>query len=141
MIEQALSADKPEVKTGEATVNNDRLGKPRLGVTIRTLRGAELTDGQIPNGAYIVEVDENGPAAKAGLQPGDILVEVNGNVIGSNEDLMAQLEGTKAGDVMKVTVWRPDTVEDVEKIQISYDGDYIENIEVTLEVLEEANNT
>ena len=141
VIEQALSADKPEVKTGEAAVNNDRLGKPRLGVTIRTLRGAELTDGQIPNGAYIVEVDENGPAAKAGLQPGDILVEVNGNVIGSNEDLMAQLEGTKAGDVMKVTVWRPDTVEDVEKIQISYDGDYIENIEVTLEVLEEANNT
>ena len=141
VIEQALNAEKPEVKTGEAAVNNDRLGKPRMGVTIRTLRGAELTDGQIPNGAYIVEVDENGPAAKAGLQPGDILVEVNGNVIGSNEDLMAQLEGTKAGDVMKVTVWRPDTVEDVEKIQISYDGDYIENIEVTLEVLEEANNT
>ncbi len=141
VIEQALSADKPEVKTGEASVNNDRLGKPRLGVTIRTLRGAELTDGQIPNGAYIAAVDENGPAAKAGLQPGDILVEINGNVIGSTEDLMAQLEGTNAGDVMKVTVWRPDTVEDAEKINISYKGDYIENIEVTLEVLEEASNT
>lgn len=141
VIERALSADKPEVKTGEAAVNNDRLGKPRLGVTIRTLRGAELTDGQIPNGAYITAVDENGPAAKAGLQPGDILVEINGNVIGSSEDMMTQLEGTKAGDVMKVTVWRPDTVDDVENIRISYSGDYIENIEVTLEVLEEANNT
>jgi hypothetical protein len=54
---------------------------------------------------------------------------------------MAQLEGTKAGDVMKVTVWRPDSVDDVENIRISYSGDYIENIEVTLEVLEEANNT
>ena len=141
VIEQALNAEKPEVKTGEAAVNNDRLGKPRMGVTIRTLRGAELTDGQIPNGAYITAVDENGPAAKAGLQPGDILVEINGSVIGSSEDMMAQLEGTKAGDVMKVTVWRPDSVDDVENIRISYSGDYIENIEVTLEVLEEANNT
>ncbi len=141
VIEQALNAEKPEVKTGEAAVNNDRLGKPRMGVTIRTLRGAELTDGQIPNGAYITAVDENGPAAKAGLQPGDLLVEINGNVIGSSEDMMAQLEGTKAGDVMKVTVWRPDSVDDVENIRISYSGDYIENIEVTLEVLEEANNT
>ena len=141
VIEQALNAEKPEVKTGEAAVNNDRLGKPRMGVTIRTLRGAELTDGQIPNGAYITAVDENGPAAKAGLQPGDILVEINGNVIGSSEDMMAQLEGTKAGDVMKITVWRPDSVDDVENIRISYSGDYIENIEVTLEVLEEANNT
>ena len=68
-------------------------------------------------------------------------MEVNGNVIGSNEDLMAQLEGTKAGDVMKVTIWRPDSVDDIENIGISYSGDYIENIEVTLEVLEEANNT
>ncbi len=141
VIDQALNAEKPEVKTGEAAVNNDRLGKPRMGVTIRTLRGAELTDGQIPNGAYITAVDENGPAAKAGLQPGDLLVEINGNVIGSSEDMMAQLEGTKAGDVMKVTVWRPDSVDDVENIRISYSGDYIENIEVTLEVLEEANNT
>ena len=140
VIGKALSAEKPAVETAE-TVKNDRLGKPRLGVTIRTLRGAELTDGQIPNGAYIAAVDENGPAAKAGLQPGDILVEINGNVIGSTEDLMAQLEGTNAGDVMKVTVWRPDTVEDAEKINISYKGDYIENIEVTLEVLEEASNT
>ena len=141
VIEQALNGEKPEVKTGEAAVNNDRLGKPRMGVTIRTLRGAELTDGQIPNGAYITAVDEKGPAAKAGLQPGDILVEINGNVIGSSEDMMAQLEDTKSGDVMTVTVWRPDTVDDVENIRISYSGDYIENIEVTLEVLEEANNT
>ena len=141
VIEQALNAEKPEVKTGEAAVNNDRLGKPRMGVTIRTLRGAELTDGQIPNGAYITAVDENGPGDKAGLQPGDILVEINGNVIGSSEDMMAQLEGTKAGDVMKVTIWRPDSVDDIENIGISYSGDYIENIEVTLEVLEEANNT
>lgn len=141
VIEKALNAEKPEVETGETAVSNDRLGKPRLGVTIRTLRGAELTDGQIPNGAYITAVDENGPAAKAGLKPGDILVEINDQVIGSSEDLMAQLEGTNAGDVMKVTVWRPETVDDAEKVMISYKGDYIENIQVTLEVLEEASNS
>ena len=143
VIEQALKTDKNEIaaekKTGDTT--SDLTGKPRLGVLIRGLRGAELTGGAIPNGVYIVSVEDNGPAAKAGLKPGDILVEINGNVIGTAEELTAELLGKQDGEVVTVTVWRPDTVTDAENLRFSYDGDYGEGIEVTLEVLEEMSNT
>ena len=143
VIEQALNADKKEIaaekQTGDTT--SDLTGRPRLGVLIRGLRGAELTGGAIPNGVYIISVEENGPAAKAGLQAGDILVEINGNVIGTAEELTAELLGKQAGEVVTVTVWRPDTVTDAENLRFSYEGDYVEGIEVTLEVLEEMSNT
>ena len=144
VIEQALNTDKKEIASAEKQTGNttsDLTGKPRLGVLIRGLRGAELTGGAIPNGVYIVSVEENGPAAKAGLQAGDILVEINGNVISTAEELTAELLGKQAGDVVTVTVWRPDVVTDAENLRFSYDGDYVEGIEVTLEVLEEMSNT
>ena len=143
VIEQALNTNKSEIagekKTGDTT--GDLTGRPRMGVLIRGLRGAELTGGAIPNGVYIVSVEDNGPAAKAGLKPGDILVEINGNVIGTAEELTAELLGKQDGEVVTVTVWRPDTVTDAENLRFSYEGDYIEGIEVTLEVLEETSNT
>ena len=56
-------------------------------------------------------------------------------------DMMKALEGSRAGDVVTVTVWRPDTVYDAARGNITYAGDYVENIQVTLAVLEEVNNT
>ena len=144
VIEQALKTDKNEMAPAVAQAGDttgDLTGKPRLGVLIRGLRGAELTGGAIPNGVYIISVEDNGPAAKAGLKAGDILVEINGNVISTAEELTAELLGKSSGDVVTVTVWRPDTVEDAENLRFSYKGDYIEGIEVTLEVLEEMSNT
>ena len=95
----------------------------------------------LPNGAYIISVEAGSPAEKAGLLPGDILVELNGNVIATSDAMIAALEDTKAGDVITVTVWRPDTVYDAERGSFSYDGQYVENIQVTLAILEEASNT
>ena len=144
VIEQALKTDKSEMAPAAAQAGDttgDLTGKPRLGVLIRGLRGAELTGGAIPNGVYILSVEENSPAEKAGLKAGDILVEFNGNVISNVEELTAQLLGREDGEVVTVTVWRPDTVTDAENLRFSYDGDYIEGIKVTLEVLEETSNT
>ena len=149
VIEEALNgggnaAAEPEQEaeqSGETVSGGDRFGKPRLGVTVQTLEGSRLTNGALPDGAYIISVDKGSPAETAGLQPGDILVELNGNVIASSSDMMKALEGSRAGDVVTVTVWRPDTVYDAARGNITYAGDYVENIQVTLAVLEEVNNT
>ena len=113
--------------------SGDRTGKPRLGVTVTTLGE---TNGRLPYGAYLISVEENSPAAKAGLMPGDIIVEVNGNVIRNSSELMAALDPFKAGDTVTVTVWRPKTVNDAERGSISTDGDYVENITVELAMLD-----
>ena len=142
LIEEALTGEKPAVAPGNATEpgrDNDgqqsggRTGKPRLGVTVTTLND---TDGVLPNGAYIVSVEAGSPADKAGLKGGDILVEVNGNVIASSSELMNALEGSKEGDTVTVTVWRPAEVRDAEHASISTDGEYVENIEVGLAMLD-----
>ena len=151
VIEEALNGKTAETapadtqedipQSGSEEVRNDRLGKPRLGVTVTTLEGAAMTNGLLPNGAYFISVEKDSPAEKAGLLPGDILVEINGEVVASSDDMIKALEDTKAGDVITVTVWRPDTVYDAEKGSFTYAGKYVENIEVTLAILEEASNT
>ena len=128
----APAQDQPEQQQEELPVNNGRIGKPRLGVTVQTLN----TRGVLPNGAYIVAVEAGSPAEKAGLKPGDTLVEVNGEVISSSDDLMNALEPFGVGDTLKVTVWRPTEVNDAENYDISLEGSYVENIEVGLAMLD-----
>ena len=152
VINEALNADKtqlsgstdaaitptfPDSGTGrdqqEQSASSGRVGKPRLGVTVATL----TTQGQLPNGAYIVSVEANSPAEQAGLLAGDTIVEVNGTVIANTSELMNALEPCKEGDTVTVTVWRPDQVNDAANVDISLEGQYVENIQVGLAMLDD----
>jgi 2-alkenal reductase len=57
-------------------------------------------------GAYIATVEPGGPADKAGLQPGDVVVQANGQTINNFDDLLVQTAFSKPGDQMKLTVLR-----------------------------------
>ena len=142
LIAEALSGqpEQPAEQTGDNTeeqqdeqILGGRIGKPRLGVTVFSMPS---TSGMFPKGAYISAVEEGSPAEKAGLKPGDIMVELNGEVITSSDELMKGLDAFGEGDTVKVTVWRPDEVENAENGQISRDGSYVENIEVGLAMLD-----
>jgi serine protease Do len=140
VIAQALSEQPASAEQDEQTaveqeeqVQTGRLGKPRLGVTVTSMPS---TSGMWPLGAYIVAVESGSPAEKAGLKPGDTLVEMNGEVITNTEELMNGLDAFKEGDTVKVTVWRPEEVGNAENFEISRQGDYVENIEVGLAMLD-----
>ncbi len=142
LIAQALNGqpEQPAEQAGENTEEpqseqalGGRIGKPRLGVSVFSMPS---TSGMFPRGAYISEVEAGSPAEKAGLKPGDIMVELNGEVIASADDLMKGLDAFGEGDTVKVTVWRPDEVEDAADGRISRDGSYVENIEVGLAMLD-----
>ena len=147
VINEALNAEKPQTgspEVGIAPINPDggqdqqgqqiggRVGKPRLGVSVTTLQ----TQGQLPNGAYILSVEPGSPAEKAGLLAGDTVVEVNGTVIANTSELMNALDPFQEGDTVTLTVWRPDQVNDAENLDISMDGQYVENIQVSLAMLD-----
>ena len=57
-------------------------------------------------GAIIAGVLKNGPADKAGLKPGDILVAVEGKPIADTTDMMNQIAQLQPGSKAKLTVLR-----------------------------------
>jgi len=56
--------------------------------------------------AYVVEVDEDGPAAKAGLKPGDTITKFNTEVIKSVKKFRDMIKDKKPGDTVKLAVRR-----------------------------------
>lgn len=52
-----------------------------------------------PQGAHITEVVDDSPAARAGLQPGDILTHLGDQAVRNQQDLVRALRRYKAGDM------------------------------------------
>ncbi len=57
-------------------------------------------------GVIVSDVQKGSPAQDAGFQPGDIITDVNGEKITTDDDLLGILLDAHAGDVMKVNVMR-----------------------------------
>jgi serine protease Do len=66
--------------TGAAKENGGKLG-----LAVRPLNQEERQKLQLQNGLLVEDV--SGPAAKAGIQPGDVVLAVNGNPVKVAEDL------------------------------------------------------
>jgi serine protease Do len=59
-----------------------------------------------PEGALVSSVEKNGPAGRAGIQPGDVILSLNGAEISSSSDLPPRVADLKPGTTAKVEVWR-----------------------------------
>lgn len=57
-------------------------------------------------GALVSSVEPNGPADKAGIQPGDIILKFNGHNVETATDLPRMVGDSKPGSKATVTVWR-----------------------------------
>ena len=97
-----------------------------------------MANGTLPNGAYVVSVEENSPADKAGMQAGDIIVDVNDTVITSSTQLQSLVFSYSAGDTLTVKVYRVPGLADLGSDDDIPDGEYID-LTVTLEVIDETN--
>jgi serine protease Do len=58
------------------------------------------------DGALIADVTPGGPAARAGLQRGDVVLRVNGQAIENSSDLTRRVAATRAGETIRLDVWR-----------------------------------
>ena len=64
-------------------------------------------------GVLLAGVQPNGPAAKAGLQPGDVIQSVNGQKIGSPRDLALNVASLKPNDEARLQVVRDGTAREI----------------------------
>ena len=67
------------------------------------------------SGAEITDEEANGPAALAGLHPGDVITEVDGRTVKTPTELMAELSKRQAGDKVQLVyliggAWQAETV-------------------------------
>ena len=85
-----------------ATGKVSNSGRASPGITAHTVTDAA---GR-PAGVGIVSVTSGGAAAKAGIQPGDIIVELDGQPVPSVAALQAMLAAHKPGDRMPARVSR-----------------------------------
>ena len=64
-------------------------------------------------GALVSSVEPGGPADKAGVQPGDIILKFNGQPVDTATDLPRMVGDTKPGAKATITVWRKGQVRDL----------------------------
>lgn len=81
-----------------------------LGVRIQEVSSdiAKAYGLEKPMGALIVEVTEGGPADKAGVKEGEIIVEVNGEPVKNVEDLRLKIISYFPGEKVKLTLVNED---------------------------------
>jgi serine protease Do len=91
----------PQLRTGKIT-------RGRIGVAVTPVPTDALDEFGLKErkGALVAAVTRGGPAAAAGLEPGDVIVEYQGKPVRNNNDLVSMVVGTKPGTTVPIKVMR-----------------------------------
>jgi serine protease Do len=92
----------------EQLQKHGKVTRGRIGVAIQPLNQslAQSFGLDKPQGALVSSVDEDGPAARAGIQPGDVILGWNGEAVEEASSLPVLVARTAPGKDAKVRVWR-----------------------------------
>ncbi len=107
-INMAKRAMESLIKTGKVT-------RGFLGATIGPVTPELAQEFKAPDtsGALVQDVSPGGPAAKAGLKPGDVIRKFNGQTVGDSAELLAMVASTNPGTPVRLEILRngqPQTV-------------------------------
>ncbi|HRC61221.1 MAG TPA: DegQ family serine endoprotease [Candidatus Propionivibrio aalborgensis] len=92
-----------------------KVSRGRLGVVIQEV-SKELAESLAlskPMGAVVNAVEKGGPADKAGLEPGDVILKFDGKPINASADLPRMVGATKPGTRSTLQVWRKGATRDI----------------------------
>ncbi len=95
-----------------------KITRGRIGVVIQPLT-KELVESfglARAQGALVNSVEKGGPADKAGIEPGDVILRFDGKVVNSSEDLPRLVGTTKPGSKVAVQVWRNKSSREVQVV-------------------------
>ncbi|MBV8590616.1 MAG: trypsin-like peptidase domain-containing protein, partial [Acetobacteraceae bacterium] len=83
-------------------ISKGHMDRGWLGVSVQDMPGTRT-------GVAIAGIERNGPAGRAGLRPGDIVMAVNGERVDSARGLIRAVAGTPPGPTVRLTVRRQGT--------------------------------
>ena len=135
----AQAAEQPAQETGDTEAPLGQ-NNPRIGVQIFTLPANYLpvSQGILPQGVYVAEVEPNSPASEVGIKEGDIIVEADGQVIQEADQLVSLIRQKKTKEAVTLKVYRvpglAGVLEDAEQVSQLEKGEYLD-ISVTPRVM------
>ncbi|BEV70556.1 MULTISPECIES: DegQ family serine endoprotease [unclassified Paludibacterium] len=85
-----------------------KVSRGQLGVSIQemTQELAQSFGLSQPRGALVVRVEPQSPAARAGVHPGDVILQLDDKTITSSKDLPQVVGSMKPGSKVKLRIWR-----------------------------------
>ena len=100
-VDVAANVEEQLLKTG-------KVERGRIGVGIQDVNGslAQSFGLDRPRGALVSTVESGGPAEKAGIKPGDVILSYNGKALDNSNQLPPLVAATKPGSKASVEVWR-----------------------------------
>ena len=99
-----IIADLMERQT-RTKVAEDEVGY--IGISLQEVTSQISQMYNMPEGIYVVSVEEGSAAANAGIMKGDIITKFDGSSISSYSDLQKTLQYYAVGDSATITVQRP----------------------------------
>lgn len=94
-------------------INYGAIQRAYIGVVIREVNSdlADKKDLDEVKGVYVEELSDNGAAKEAGIEPGDVIVRLQGEPINSTARLLELVGQNRPGNRVKVTVIRDGDLE------------------------------
>jgi serine protease Do len=113
------------IRVSDQLRSSGRVIRGRIGVQIGpvTKDVAEAIGLGKPAGALVSSVEKDGPADKAGVEAGDIIVKVDGKAVEKSGDLPRLIGGTKPGSKAALQVFRRGSLRDVAVNVVEFEPD------------------
>ena len=97
-VEAAMNGDdNDQDNNGDSSDESKSIDLSQLGITLMPARA-----GKDAQGVAIAEVDPTSDAAEKGLKPGDVILEVSGQIVSSPDDVISGIK--KAQDLKRTAV-------------------------------------
>ncbi|MCI7478185.1 MAG: trypsin-like peptidase domain-containing protein [Selenomonadales bacterium] len=99
-------------------MSNGKVLRPYIGVGVFDKETAARQGYRLnaEKGVYVEEITLNGPADKAGIRRGDLILEIDGKEINKVGELRAVILDHKAGDTIRVKIERDGSKNDVDVV-------------------------
>jgi len=96
------------MKVEQQLVAHGKVVRGQFGVTVQDVNQSLAQSFGLPKpeGALVSSVEKDSPAERAGIQPGDVILGLDGREIAASSDLPPQVADLRPGATAKVEVWR-----------------------------------